>query len=109
MQTLLITLDSYGHSRVLAGYFDGQLHVQFSRILDFEEYAVEPPEGTPYIDVIDRSKFYDMLNILAKWSWPIPVATTKEYAPVILDLPTDDRPDTDLADEDWLLVEDVTD
>ncbi|KAF3388695.1 hypothetical protein F1880_004323 [Penicillium rolfsii] len=102
--TLLITLDSYGRSRVLAGYFDGQLHIQFSRILDFEEYAVEPPKGTPYIDVIDRRKFYDMLNILAKWSWPIPVANTKENDPVILDLPTDDRPDTDTTDEDWLLV-----
>lgn len=32
MQTLLIIFDEYGHSRVLAGYFDGQLHVQFTRI-----------------------------------------------------------------------------
>ncbi|KAF9252722.1 hypothetical protein DTO027I6_3153 [Penicillium roqueforti] len=67
------------HSRVLAGYFDGQLHVQFTRILDFKEYAVIPPEDTPYIDTIDKGKLYDMLNMLAKWSWPIPVATTKEY------------------------------
>lgn len=109
MQTLLIIFDEYGDSRVLAGYFDGQLHVQFTRILDFKEYAVIPPENTPYIDTIDKGKLYDMLNMLAKWSWPIPVATTKEYAAVILDLPTDDHPETDLADDDWLLVQDVTD
>ncbi|KAJ5389257.1 uncharacterized protein N7496_000325 [Penicillium cataractarum] len=109
MQTMIITLDCYGHSGVLAGYSDGQLHVQFSRMVDFNEYAVEPPEGTPYIDVVDRSKLYDMLNILAKWSWPIPVATTKEYAAVILDLPTDDHPDTDFANDDWLLVQDMSD
>jgi hypothetical protein len=109
MQTLLVIFDEYGHSRVLAGYFDGQLHVQFTRILDFKEYAAIPPEDTPYIDTIDKGKLYDMMNILAKWSWPIPVATTKEYTAVILDLPTDDHPDTELADDDWLLVQDATD
>lgn len=76
--------------------------------LDFKEYDIIPPEDTPYIDTIDKGKFYDMLNMLAKWSWPIPVATTKEYAAVILDLPTDDHPDTDLADDDWLFAQDVT-
>jgi hypothetical protein len=109
VQTLLVVFDKYGHSRVLAGYFDGQIHIQFTRVLDFEEYAAIPPEHTPYLDSINKSKLYDMMNMLAKWSWPIPVATTKEYAAVILDLPTGDDPDTELTDDDWLLVQDVTD
>lgn len=50
-----------------------------------------------------------MVNKLAKWAWPIPVATTKGYTAVILDLPTDDHPGTELADDGWLLVQDVTD
>lgn len=109
MKTLLIVFDEYGHSRVLGGYFDGQLQVQFTRILDFKEYGVIPPKDKPYIDSIDVGKFYDMLNTLTKWSWPIPVATEKEYNAVILDLPADDHPGTELADDDWLLVQDVSD
>ena len=76
MQTLLVVFDEYGHSRVLAGYFDGQLHIQFTRISDFKGYAVISPEDTPYLNSMDKGKFYVTVNMLAKWAWPIPVATT---------------------------------
>jgi len=104
MQTLLIVFDEYGNSRVLTGYFDRRLHIQFSNILDFKEYAMVPPDGAPYLDSIDKNKFYDMINMLLKWSWPIPVVITNGDTPVILDLPTDVQPDSEIVDGDWLLV-----
>lgn len=63
-----------------------------------------PPEGTLYLDSIDQGKFYDMMNLLLKWSWPIPVNITNDDTPIVLDIPIDDHPDTEIIDDDWLLV-----
>lgn len=104
MQTILIVFDKYGQTRVLIGYLDGQLHVQFTRTLDFKEYAIVPSHGTSYLDSIDKGKFYDMINILLKWSWPIPAGITNQNTPVILDLPTDVQPELEVYDDEWLLV-----
>ncbi|KAJ5175318.1 uncharacterized protein N7482_001195 [Penicillium canariense] len=103
--TLLIVFDEYGHSRVLTGYYEGQLCIQFTDIFDFKEYADVPPHGTPYLDSIDKDKFYKMMNILLKWSWPIPVLTKfREDSTVVLDLPIHNHPNTQVVDDGWLFV-----
>lgn len=48
----------------------GKLHVQFSKFLDFSDYAKVSPKYTPYLASIDKDKFYEMLNLLLKWAWP---------------------------------------
>lgn len=70
-----------------------------------------PPHGTPYLESVDKEKFYQMTNMLLKRTWPIAVGITnekEEYIPVILDLSTDDHPDADvpdrIVDDEWVDV-----
>lgn len=111
--------DFSGRCRVLTGYYDGALHIGFTRILDFSEYGLVPPAGTSYLDNIDQDKFYRMMNMLLKWAWPIPVITKNEdgdIPPVIMDHPRDNHPvdplsddhpqteETEGGDDDWVEV-----
>ena len=108
-KTILVVFDCAGHSRIISGYYDGTLHVQFTRILDFSEYGILPPVGTSYLDSIDKEKFYQMMNLLLKWAWPIALGITNKSAdiPVIVNSSTDGYKDPGAADEganEWVLV-----
>lgn len=64
--------DLYGHCRLLYAYFDGsRLKVQFTEVLDFTPLAVEPPPEKNYLDIIDLGKYYDTMDKLLKWAWPV--------------------------------------
>ncbi|KAJ5371320.1 uncharacterized protein N7496_007412 [Penicillium cataractarum] len=107
--TLLFLSDQLGHCRILSGYYDGKLHVGLTRLLDFSEYALVPPAGMSYLESIDQDKFYQMMNMLLKWAWPVALDSTNEEKdiPVIVDLPWNDHQDTEKPDEshdDWVKV-----
>lgn len=64
--------DFYGHCRLLYAYFDGsKLKVQFTEVLDFARFAVEPPPEMNYLDIIDLSEYYDTMDKMLKWAWPV--------------------------------------
>lgn len=109
-KTLFIIFDREGHCRVISGYYDGcLLHVQITRILDFSAYATVPPTEIPYLDSINKEKFYTMMNILLKWTWPIALGITNktEDIPVTVNRSRDDHQEGDVikgSPDDWVLV-----
>ncbi|KAJ6005425.1 hypothetical protein N7451_003369 [Penicillium sp. IBT 35674x] len=82
---LVVVVDFTGRCRILSGYYDGTRHVHFTRILNFQEFTARPPTGKEYIDSIDKKKYFQMINLILKWTWPIAVGTTHGEArsPVI--------------------------
>ncbi|KAI9037076.1 uncharacterized protein KD926_000862 [Aspergillus affinis] len=79
----------YGHCRLLYAYFDGsRLKVQFTEVLDFTDLVVEPPSGMiypdllesgmTYIDLMNRPKYYEGMDKLFKWTWPVLQGVTSE-------------------------------
>ncbi|OJJ45353.1 hypothetical protein ASPZODRAFT_2109743 [Penicilliopsis zonata CBS 506.65] len=79
--TMIVTIDPRGKARVLWAYFDGTLHVQFSRLLDFGQFAIQPPSGKRYLNCIDVRKYFEMMDILVKWAWPVIQGdTTRPFA-----------------------------
>lgn len=65
-------IDQVGYYRLLYAYFDGsRLKVQFTRVLDFSGMAVEPPAGKNYLDIINLPKYYDTMDKVLKWAWPV--------------------------------------
>ena len=64
--------DFDGHFRLLYAYYDGsRLKVQFTEVLNFAPFAVKSPPGLNYVDMIDLSEYYDMIDKMLKWAWPI--------------------------------------
>jgi hypothetical protein len=55
-----------------------------------------------YLESIDQDKFYQMMNTLLKWAWPIALggSNEKEQIPVVMDVPTNDQQDTEEPDEE---------
>ncbi|KAJ5886066.1 uncharacterized protein N7473_008740 [Penicillium subrubescens] len=105
MKDITLVCDFSGLCRVLTGYYDGKLHLGFTRILDFSEYHLVPPAGIPYLENIDQEKFYRMMNVLLKWAWPIAMITKNENGnipPVIVHHP--EMEETDGGDNDWVKV-----
>lgn len=71
----------YGHCRLLYAYFDGsRLKVNFTEVQDFSKFAVEPPAGTNYLDFIDLSEYYDTMDKMIKWAWPVVQGDTSQEA-----------------------------
>lgn len=69
---MLRVYDLHGHCRLLYAYFDGRrVKVQFTGVLDFSRMAVEAPSGTNLLDLIDLSEYYDTMDKLLKWAWPV--------------------------------------
>jgi len=63
--------DNKGCARVIYAYFDGKLRVQFTQALDFAFLKNIPVSGEKVMDAIDRCKYYEMVDMLLKWAWPI--------------------------------------
>jgi hypothetical protein len=78
----MIVVDWSGRCRILSGYYDGTLHVHYSRILNFQEFTARPPTGKRYLDSIDKEKYFQMMNLILKWAWPIAIGTTQGEARV---------------------------
>lgn len=70
-----------GHYRLLYAYFDGsRLKVNFTETQGFSKFAVEPPAGMNYLDSIDLSEYYDKVDKVIKWAWPVVQGDTSQEA-----------------------------
>ncbi|CAG8221104.1 unnamed protein product [Penicillium nalgiovense] len=70
--TMIIVFDQRCCARVLYGYFDGRLQIQFTPVLNFKEFT-EARSSTldGYMEKIDKRKYYDMMHSLLCWAWPL--------------------------------------
>lgn len=72
IQRMIRIVDYYGKWRTLYAYFDGSRRkVQYTELVDFAPFAVRPPPGIDYLDLIDSSQYYDKLDKILKWTWPV--------------------------------------
>ncbi|KAJ5208974.1 hypothetical protein N7449_003353 [Penicillium cf. viridicatum] len=70
--TMIIVFDQRCCARVLYGYFDGRFRVQFTPVLNFEEFTeVRSSTLEGYMGQIDKKKYYDMMHSLLRWAWPL--------------------------------------
>ncbi|KAJ5774010.1 hypothetical protein N7457_008906 [Penicillium paradoxum] len=77
--TIIVTFDKQCCARVLYGYFDGRFQVQFTPILDFNEFTMVISEDLDdYLSRIDKRNYYDMMHSLLRWAWPLPHHHTAE-------------------------------
>ncbi|KAJ6187759.1 hypothetical protein N7519_002667 [Penicillium mononematosum] len=68
----MLMFDQRCCARVLYGYFDGRLQVQFTPVLNFKEFTeVRSPTLDGYMGKIDKNKYYDMMHSLLRWAWPL--------------------------------------
>lgn len=59
------------HCRLLYAYCDGRLRVHFTGVLDVTPFAVELAPEKDYLDIIDLPKYYDTIDKMLKWAWPV--------------------------------------
>lgn len=45
--------------------------MQYTELVDFAPFAVRPPPEVDYLDLIDSSQYYDKLDQMMKWAWPV--------------------------------------
>lgn len=75
---MAVLIDREGLCRILCAYFDGRLRVQYTRCLSFIEFVVEPLPRKDYVETIDLQKYYDLMDKLLKWAWPITQGDTSQ-------------------------------
>lgn len=69
---MIIVFDQRCCARVLYGYFDGRFQVQFTPVLNFEEFTeIRSLTLDGYMGQIDKKKYYDMMHSLLCWAWPV--------------------------------------
>jgi hypothetical protein len=69
---MIFVFDLKCRVRILWGYYDTRLHVQFSPVMDFGEFTTNVGANSfeEYLSLVDCGKYCSMMHSLISWTWP---------------------------------------